>query len=221
MSTFQRPVNEFSTTLATAHVAADGQLVMASGAGTLIGALGSGEVYRVTVVNLLVTPNVTIGIFQATGLSTDTLTGVTAVEGYSDTGIAAGNLIQIRATAKTFSDIHTAVNAIENVFNPATTTPAQIVANRNDYDPGSGHFQRWDADAARDVTGMVAGTAGAVRLVTNISANTITIKHEDAASSAANRFLSVTGADLALAQNDIILAVYDGTTARWRVTLFA
>ena len=101
MSNFQRPVNGFITTLTTAHVAADGNLVLASGDGAKLGTLTANQIYRVTA---------TIGgviqaIFEGTGLSTDTITGVTAVEGYSDLNLAVGTAISCRPTAKTFSDI--------------------------------------------------------------------------------------------------------------------
>lgn len=98
-------------------------------------------------------------------------------------------------------------------------TPAELGANVNDYDAGTHFMQRWSSDASRNVTGMVAGADSEARLVWNVGAQNIVLKHEDVASAAANRWKSATGADLTLAANKCALAQYDATTARWRVTL--
>ncbi len=108
--------------------------------------------------------------------------------------------------------------------NPATlcspaNTPAALSANTNDWSPGPGWFNRISASSAVNLTGMVAGQDGEVRFLWNVGANTITLVHQSASSSAANRWLSTTGADLALAANKIALATYDTTSACWRVTL--
>lgn len=92
-------------------------------------------------------------------------------------------------------------------------------SNLNDYSAGVGWFQRWTAGAAIEVTGMVAGQDGEQRMIVNHGTNTITLRHQSSSSTAANRWLCTTGADLALAADKIALAIYDATTARWRVTL--
>ena len=111
-TTFAKPINKFSTTLLTAHTSGSGTLVLRSVSG--LGSLDANQVFRVTA---LASPNTSsetvVGIFEATGISGSTLTGVTAVEGYSDTLIAANTTIQIRATAKTFTDLQSAVNTLE------------------------------------------------------------------------------------------------------------
>ena len=112
-TTFQRPVNNFKSTLASTHTSGSGTLVLQSGDGTLLGALGSNQVYRITAVTSPGASETIVGIFEATGKSTDTLTGVTAVEGYSDSTISSGTPVQVRATAKTFSDLQTAINNLE------------------------------------------------------------------------------------------------------------
>lgn len=112
-SLFQRPVNNFSSTLSAQHTSGSGTLALQAGDGTLLGALGSSEVYRVTVVSNPGASETIVGIFEATGLSTNTLTGVTAVEGFADSTIAAGTTVQVRVTAKTLSDIHAALHNLE------------------------------------------------------------------------------------------------------------
>lgn len=100
------------------------------------------------------------------------------------------------------------------------TSPAALAAgNNNDYAGiGNSSFARLSADAAGStLTGITAGASGRVIIIVNVSANTLTISHADANSAAANQFLSTTGANLTLTQDDIAICIYDATTARWRV----
>lgn len=96
-------------------------------------------------------------------------------------------------------------------------TPAQIVANTNDYAPGRANFYRLSSDASRDVTGLVAGAAGEARTAVNVGTQNIVLKHQNAGSAAANRFLCGGAADITLAADEIAMLWYDATTARWRV----
>jgi hypothetical protein len=97
-------------------------------------------------------------------------------------------------------------------------SPAQLTASVNDWDPGGNQgVLRLSADAAWNITGMLAQPDGTQRLLSNTSANNITLKNADGASTAANQFMCASGADVVLGQNHMALAVYDGTTARWRV----
>lgn len=113
-STFGYARNTFKTTLGVAHTAADGQLVLATGAGAALGALPANRIYRVVALRNAGTPAEQIlAIFEATGLSTDTLTGVTAAEATTDVNLAQGTSIHVRDTAGYFAEIQTAVNNIE------------------------------------------------------------------------------------------------------------
>lgn len=114
VSTLAKPVNNFSAALATAHAIADSQLVLATGSGALLGTLAANRVYRVTAVQAPGTAAESVlGIFEATGLTGDTLTGVTAAEGFSDVALSVGVTIQVRITAKYLSELQTALNALE------------------------------------------------------------------------------------------------------------
>ncbi len=53
--------------------------------------------------------------------------------------------------------------------------------------------------------------------LTNVSANTIDIAHQNVASAAANRIISPTGATYQIAQDETVLIRYDLTTTRWRL----
>jgi hypothetical protein len=108
----------------------------------------------------------------------------------------------------------------------AGATPAAIAANTNNYNPGQrSSNQRWSSDASRNVTGLIIAdgnghvyTGDGHRLtVTNVGSNDIVLKHQDTGSTAANRLLCSTGADITLTAGQAADFVYDGTTARWRV----
>lgn len=101
-----------------------------------------------------------------------------------------------------------------------STTPTQISSNQNDYYPPNGNIYgtwRLSADAARDITGILAGVDGRWLFLWNVGTQTITLKNNSGSSSAANRFLPTSGADVALTANAGVWAFYDGTTPAWRV----
>ena len=143
---------------------------------------------------------------------------------------AAGNNQIILRNA--FSEVgmtydDTRVLAFRAMIRYSSVTPAQITANENDYVAGTAVSYMWrlSSDAARDITGIAApgftgSTAlamGDARLLVNVGANNITLKHESASSTAANRLLCSTGADIVLSANQAAELIYDGTSARWRV----
>lgn len=99
----------------------------------------------------------------------------------------------------------------------SATSPAQITANQNDYNPGTGGYFRLDLDAARSITGFAGPIDGRVIIISNVSAFTLTIQNQNAGSSANNRVITGTGADLAVLTNQTVKLIYDATTLRWRV----
>ena len=99
-------------------------------------------------------------------------------------------------------------------------TPAQITANQNNYNPTGLSYSsrlRISSDAARDITGLVAGATDEVIAISNIGSFAITLKHESASSTAANRFWMPSLADHALSAGAGCVLCYDGTLARWTV----
>src|ERR1051326_1672605 len=98
-------------------------------------------------------------------------------------------------------------------------TPLSIGSNQNDYNPAQlSYFQRWSSSAAVDITGFTRFQQdGQVHLIVNVGANSITLKHQDTGSSAGNRFLCSTGADVILGPDQAADVIYDGNTLRWRV----
>lgn len=105
-------------------------------------------------------------------------------------------------------------------------SPAALGANQNDWNPTSlatAAVIRADGSAAVNITGLAGGAAGRLLWLTHVgtnAANTLTLTHEDAASTAANRFL-LPNADRAggtiLAIGNTVKLWYDITSSRWRV----
>lgn len=104
-------------------------------------------------------------------------------------------------------------------WNYVPVTPAQIVANTDNYAPtGLGHNLtfRLSSDAARNLTGIVAQTGGTRMMLQNIGAQNIVLMH-DVTSTAANRFFCPGSANYTLNANDAVEIEYDSTSSRWRV----
>ena len=98
------------------------------------------------------------------------------------------------------------------------TSPSQITANQNDYNPGTGDIFRLDANAARDITGVLAGSDGQAILLVNIGSHAITLKHQSASSSANNRVVVPWAGDYVMAADGgAALLVYFTAANRWRV----
>jgi hypothetical protein len=102
------------------------------------------------------------------------------------------------------------------------TSPAQITSNQNNYNPGTPSlYLRLNTDVSRSITGLVFSTIqvdGQTHVIVNVGSADIVLKHQDASSTAGNRFLNSSGADITLTANQIADVWYDATTARWRVT---
>jgi hypothetical protein len=113
----------------------------------------------------------------------------------------------------------------------ASSTPAAITANQNDYVLTGSAFQRLNCTTASDITGIAPPTGGAhvdgrmIRLV-SVGTATVTLKHNDAASTAANRVYMHAGNHTALTVNEWADLVYDSTdngsgAAGWRLVKYA
>jgi hypothetical protein len=126
---FASPINDLATTLGAPRGAGSATLILAGGAGatilTALAELGYGgpsasKPLRLTVTKATYTGRGDTSVIQATGLSTDTLTGCTVVEGSLDQAFAAGDVVEVDPTAGTIDSIEKAVNAIETATTQAT-----------------------------------------------------------------------------------------------------
>lgn len=105
-------------------------------------------------------------------------------------------------------------------FATPALTPAQITADQNNYNPGTGWFQRWSSDASRNVTGLVAGVDGQVAEIWNVGTQDIVIVHQSASSLAANRFINASAANYTVTPGQGVKVTYDAGSSRWRVYQF-
>jgi hypothetical protein len=98
-------------------------------------------------------------------------------------------------------------------------TPAQITADRNDYNPGQATYFRLSSDASRTITGWGNSQIDGmfVASIVNVGSNDIVFAHQSLSSSAANRFICKGAADITLAANEEAAMWYDNTTQRWRI----
>lgn len=101
----------------------------------------------------------------------------------------------------------------------STLTTDQLTASVNDWNPtgGTDAYQwRISSDAARSITGIVAGQDTEERLLVNVGSFTITLEHADTGSIAVNRFLGSGAADVAIPTMGRARIVYDELAQRWR-----
>lgn len=99
-------------------------------------------------------------------------------------------------------------------------SPTSIGANTNDYAPTSLSTAtriRLTSSGAFNITGLTGGASGRVITLANIGSNNLTLTHDDALSTAANRFFIRGSASFVLTPNKIAFLQYDSTSSRWRV----
>jgi len=104
-----------------------------------------------------------------------------------------------------------------NTWTPLWSTPSQITANQNDYNPNSYNRWRLSSDASRDITGIASRPVGGVLTIVNTGSNAIVLKHQSASSTAANRIISYSGADITLSAGNTAILNYDTSSSRWRI----
>jgi len=75
----------------------------------------------------------------------------------------------------------------------------------------------WSNSAVTPGGSVTAALDGQVVYLLNTGTNTVSIKDQDAASTAANRFITHNGGNVALAANHMAMALYDTGVSRWRV----
>lgn len=101
----------------------------------------------------------------------------------------------------------------------SAVSPGSLGADQNDWAPGTGDVIRVTSSVAVNITGIGGPAAGDQHRIVNIGANTVTLKHQDAGSAAANRFIGIGGADYVLYADDQVGIWYDGASSRWRISL--
>lgn len=102
-----------------------------------------------------------------------------------------------------------------------TISPTAIAASTNDWTPTSwsgSERVRVTLTGNQTVTGFSSTATATRKLLVNVdSADTLTISHESASSTAANRVSCPGAVDFALAPLCSVILDYDATSSRWRV----
>ena len=104
---------------------------------------------------------------------------------------------------------------------PNDISPPQITANQDNYAPtgfAGATVLRLDLDNNRTITGLAGGVDGKiVMLINTTTTRTLTLAHESASSTAANRFLAPNAQDLTVQPLCTAMLWYDSTSSRWRI----
>lgn len=132
---------------------------------------------------------------------------------------AAGAIVPATNAAGTTTEKVTIGGIVGLARTNTVTSPAEIAANTNNYEPGAGDIFRLTADGAYNLTGIVARASGEAVLLINVgTTHDITIKHASGDSTDVNRILVPWEGDYVMsAKGGATLLIYDDTTDRWRV----
>jgi len=102
-------------------------------------------------------------------------------------------------------------------------SPAQITATQNNYSPTNGlHTTTWriNSDATRSITGIAAGKSQQHITLVNTGSFNINLAHNNAGSTAGNKFSCPNSRDYALFPGESVQIYYDTTSTVWRVVPF-
>ena len=78
---------------------------------------------------------------------------------------------------------------------------------------------RFNNASAAILTGLKAGYAGQSVVIQNIGSSTVQISHQGGTSDAANRAITISTNGQIVGAGGSMLAIYDGTTLKWRVSV--
>jgi hypothetical protein len=112
----------------------------------------------------------------------------------------------------------TALTATQNFFLTGDISPTALSGDVDNYDPtgnSTASVIRIDGGAAnRNITGLVGGSDGKIKVILNIGATNNLVLKNDTTSTAGNRFLF--GADITLTPDQGGTLWYDSTDSRWK-----
>lgn len=157
------------------------------------------------------------GVIVGTGLAVTSGT-ISVSYGTSSSTACVGNDTRLSdaRTPTAHSSTHQTGGA--DAVSSVVVTPSSLTADQNDWAIGTGDIFRVAGTAARNVTGIAAGTSGLAVLLVNVGTFALTLKHQNASSSAANRFTVPWAGDCVLAASGgAVVLVYDSTSSTWRV----
>ena len=152
------------------------------------------------------------------------------------TGQAAGEGIVVQGAASQTANLQEWQDSAGNVLasigangSPQypSSNPSGYAANQNDLVLTGSAFQRLSGTAARDITGVAPPTGlshvdGRTMRIFNVGSFSLTLKHNSASSTAANRFYCIGAVDIIISAGDYAELIYDSNNngsaaAGWRV----
>lgn len=112
-----------------------------------------------------------------------------------------------------------ALHTVEGFELPLDISPAQLTADTHNWAPtgydATTQVIRASTDASRTLTGLTGGSDGRVVVIRNVGFNNLVIAHENASSTAANRFTNPGSASFTLSSGTPVFLLYDSTDSRW------
>ena len=168
---------------------------------------------------------VSLGGTEEAGVAIGSLLFTTAANNFTALTAVAGDDARFlklawNAGAPTISWAAPSVSDIsQNLTISGDLSPPQITTTQNNYNPASLSTATvlrlsTDADASIKVTGLAGGADGRVIIAFNVGSNNLVFANQDAASTAANRFLNTV--DVTVKADESESFWYDSTTSRWR-----
>lgn len=166
-----------------------------------------------------ITGGVTLGdaVTDLTLVSGDlTVQDVATFNGNTTLGNASSDTLTVNATTT-----HAAPTTVQD-FRGTIISPSSISGTTNDWAPtglSTADEIRIDASATSTLTGLTGGAAGRQIILKNVSNENVTFSHDDAGSTAANRF-SIPAADnwLTIAgRGEGVILRYSGAASRWEM----
>lgn len=96
-------------------------------------------------------------------------------------------------------------------------SPSAFTGTQHNYDVGTRSYVRLDGSSTPVITGIKANNAdGKALFISNVGSVSIQFNNQDSNSTAGNRIITGTGANVTLAADASMTLLYDATTARWR-----
>ena len=111
----------------------------------------------------------------------------------------------------------TAINvmSLDRIFITAVS-PTIWAASQNNFAMGNTCLATISASTPVNLTGMVPVVANQILVLVNVGSFTITILHDNASSTATNRFFMTGGVNISMPSNAVRGFVYVGQLSRWR-----
>jgi len=160
-----------------------------------------------------------IGIGDSTPSQTLDITGNVGISGTEVIDVSRNlvNIVNATLTGNITAVVDITMSGdltIADEFATQETTPTTITSNQDDFATADMSYMRLNADAGRNISG---GVNGRRLVIVNISAFTITFTHQDVASTAANRIITIDGGTISMLTGRSVELIYDSVVSRWHM----